>query len=156
MPQSALFEHTVVPFAQVFLSQSPPVSGQSPADVHAVVPLLHKPFVPGQVAALAHTANGELLQLPGQSMFRRHAALPFLQFPDAGHPKSLTQDWPVLLQAPLTTAQSLASEQSLLSTLHWPMGPHSPGSPQHAAWLMLHAPASVGQAVLALAAVQLA
>jgi hypothetical protein len=99
------------------------------------------------VLALLHTANGALLQLPGQSMSSRQIALPFWQFPDAGHCRLLVQTWFVLLQCPPMTAQSLESEQSLLSRLHWPTGPQSDGCMQEAL-LMLQAPASVGHCAL--------
>jgi hypothetical protein len=65
--QSWSLVHTVVPFWQVFVEQRPPVMGQSLADAHAVEPLLHRPVLAAHVATVWHMANGELLQLPGQS-----------------------------------------------------------------------------------------
>jgi hypothetical protein len=57
-----------------------------------VTPSVHFPLIAGQVAALAHTAFGGLLQLPGQSVSTRHTAPPFLQLPEAGQSESFLHD----------------------------------------------------------------
>jgi hypothetical protein len=153
--QSLFCVHGVMPFWHVLALHKPPVMGQSPADEHDVEPLLHSPLTPGQVAAELHTAWGGLLQFPGQSIFKRQAAPPFLQLPAAGQSVDREHAWLVLLQWPPMIAQSLATAQTVLLMLHWPTGRHAPCDMQEAP-LMLHAPASVGQSVLAVAAVQLA
>jgi len=69
-------EHTVVPFGQVLVWHSPPVKGHWAALWHTVTPLLHRPFVAWQVAAVWHCWPAGLLHVPGQSEFTRQAAPP--------------------------------------------------------------------------------
>lgn len=86
---------------------------------------LHRPFLAGQVAAVVHAAFGGLLQLPGpmghEAAERQVANGATLQLPAAGQSwLMLSQAWPVLLQVPLTIAQSLTVLQVFSLILHLP------------------------------------
>jgi hypothetical protein len=84
-------------------------------------------------------------------------APPIWQLPEAGQSELLVQVWLVLLQCPLTIAQSLTDVQRLPRVLQVPMLGHDPVLcvPQ-AAPLTLQEPGCAGHVVDAFAAVQAA
>jgi hypothetical protein len=100
---------------------------------------LHSPFFAGHVAAVWHCALGGLLQVPGQSEFKRQAAFPIWQLPAAGQSVLLLQTWLVLLQWPPMVAQSLTDVQRFKAMLQLPAFGQSDCCMQLAP-LLLHAP----------------
>jgi hypothetical protein len=133
--QLVLFVHAVAPSGQVFWLQAPGMAAHCALEVHDVFAgLLQMP----QSVSNRQTGFGMVLHVPalGQSVF-------LLQAP------------PLLLHLPPMIAQSLADAQRLPAVLQWPTLEQSDCCMQLAP-LTLQAPGCAGQAVLALAAVQLA